>query len=594
MVDTQPRKLSDFEPLTAAERQVLEGLDTGEITTLGDGQVPGVDAGDDRRLRARFVRWLALGCEGSEHRLHEKGLQVRGALIAGESVGRRDHLALDLEGCEIGRDLLLYCCRFAAPPILIGARLQSLHLDDSHLPGLYADDLETRGGVILRGVVAGEVRFLGARIGGNLDCTEMRSADVKRLRNAHAKKLSADNMEARGSVFLSGAKMAGEVRLLGARIGGSLYCEGATLQNLDGPALNADRSETRGNVVFSEAKMAGEVRLLGARIVGDLDCAGATLRNVGGNALRADGAHVEGAFFLCPDDRGRHARIEGALDLTAAEIGHISDHPGSWPAGRGSLVLDRCVYGAFIGHGVSAADRRDWLELQDPSMFGQEFWPQPYEQCAKVLRKMGHVEDAREILIEKEKLQRAARRRRLRESGGRWAWLQAVWRSFWDYVLGATMRYGQWPMLAFAWLFALWLIGLMLYFGAWRADAFKPNNPFVLRSPEWALCATEAPSGIYLPSLQKIARGRGATGETQLDCFVRQPEARSFPEFCAGIYSLDVLFPLVDVAQQAHWVPDTQTWPGYAAKLYHYVQIVFGWALSLLAVAGFSGLVKSD
>jgi hypothetical protein len=71
------------------------------------------------------------------------------------------------------------------------------------------------------------------------------------------------------------------------------------------------------------------------------------------------------------------------------------------------LVLDRCRYGAFTGRGVTARERIDWLSRQDPSQFGADFWPQPWEQCAKVLREMGHRSDARLVLIDKEERQRA-------------------------------------------------------------------------------------------------------------------------------------------------------------------------------------------
>jgi hypothetical protein len=46
---------------------------------------------------------------------------------------------------------------------------------------------------------------------------------------------------------------------------------------------------------------------------------------------------------------------------------------------------------------------------------------------------------------------------------------------------------------------------------------------------------------------------------------------------------------------QALWAPDEDVRPaGSAARLYLWFHIAAGWALSLLAVAGLSGLVKSD
>ena len=75
-------KLDAFEPLTEAERAVIAGLGTGHVTVLGDGTLPGAEAGEDRQVRASLIRWLALGAPGDDTvRLHEKGLRIGAALV---------------------------------------------------------------------------------------------------------------------------------------------------------------------------------------------------------------------------------------------------------------------------------------------------------------------------------------------------------------------------------------------------------------------------------------------------------------------------------------------------------------------------------
>ena len=223
----------------------------------------------------------------------------------------------------------------------------------------------------------------------------------------------------------------------------------------------------------------------------------------------------------------------------------------------------------------------------------QDFWPQPWEQCAKVLREMGHPEDAREILIEKERLQRADRLRRVESRVAR-----RLSRAS-DGVLGATIAYGHRPMLAAAWLGGLWVVMFLAFGMAWRMDAFKPNDPFILRGAEWVRCGAEADASLTLAatgaqgeSLQ--VTGLRRPGETRAACLMRQPEGRGYPDFNAGIYAADLLVPLVDLGQQDRWVPDERGQRGWLAKALVYASIVAGWGLSLLAVAGFSGLVKSD
>ncbi|HMO71740.1 MAG TPA: hypothetical protein PKC84_08900 [Paracoccaceae bacterium] len=401
--------------------------------------------------------------------------------------------------------------------------------------------------------------------------------------------LSADRLQAGGNVFLRGVTATGEVRLLGAKLGGNLDFIGATFTAQGGAALNADRLQAEGSVFLRGVKATGAVRLLGARLGGNLECDGATFTAQGGKALDLRSARITNAFFW-----RRNASAKGVLDLTAAEIGTICDDPACWPA-AGDLILERCRYGAFVAAPVDADSRIRWLALQDPARFGQDFWPQPYEECARVLREAGHGGEARAVLIEKERLQRAARRARIRARDLNFGAPRAAALWFVDEVLlGATIRYGRAPMLAFAWLAGLWLLGWVVFAWAEAAGGLKPNLPQLQRAPEWVLCGHPAGEAVAGPSLPDAARGLRQPGETQYTCFLRQPEAASYPRFNPLIYSADTLVPVVSLEMQAYWLPDDTTAPGYWARWFLWAQIALGWGLTLLAVAGFSGLVKQD
>ena len=273
--------------------------------------------------------------------------------------------------------------------------------------------------------------------------------------------------------------------------------------------------------------------------------------------------------------------------MSAAKFGSLTDEPDCWPE-QGQLILNRCTYGAFTGQGVSAKDRITWLSRQDPSKFSQDFWPQPWEHCAKVLREMGHRNDARLVLIDKEQRQRAWNRSKMPAWQKPLAWTK-------DKLLATTIGYGHKPLLAFRWLTLFWLFGILLFWVANDAYAFKPNNAFVLRAPEWVLCAHSRGELVQLPSNGRFQPGLANPAEPQLACFLRQKEASSFPKFNPLTYSADTLFPLVDMEMQSHWLPNEDAGPiGQSARIYLWVHIFVGWALSLLAVAGFSGLVRND
>lgn len=440
-----PRRLEDFGTLTPAEQAAVDGLESGLITVIGDGTLPPRDAGPEPRIRASLVRWLALGAPGEDRiRLQEKGLWLAGALITSD--GTRDPFfrdestpGLDLAGCSVENDLALFDCRFANPVILRDARMQSLHLMRSHVPGLDADRLEARGIVNLRAAeVTGEVKLRGARLDNELTLA------LARLKNPGGRALNADALEVR-VMFLNGAVIEGEVALRQARNRGDLSCDGAVIEgqvslvhariggdlscirarmtgsasdDQEVRALTADGSEIRGRMRFDKATILGVVSLISARIGGDLECVDAKFlcvtklknRKTYDGTIVADRARISGSLFW----RGDELKIEGMLDLSGADIGSIADDPASWPT-QGNLALAGYRYGSFTSKLVDAASRLRWLGLQEPGRWGVDFWPQPYEQCAKVLREMGHPEDATRVLIEKEGLQRMHQRPRMPE-----------------------------------------------------------------------------------------------------------------------------------------------------------------------------------
>ncbi len=583
---TIKRELDEF-TLTKGERILTAGLSSGEEVVISPSR-PSATAGEERQISGAFLRYILTGgCEGLWEqcdRMPEQGLQIIGARITGK---------LDLEGVKLDHDLLLINCHFDEAPLLRSTRLDTLYLNGSHLPGLSADRLEARGDVFLGGVeVEGAIRLLGAKLGGGLDC------DGARLRaGGQGDALSADRLEAKGSVFLRGVEAEGEIRLLGANLGGDLDCDGARLSaGEQGDALSADRLEARGNVFLRGVEAEGAIRLHGANLGGDLSCTGARLET-----LHLQGAKVDGAFYL-----RKKARVSGLLDLTDARFGSIVDVEECWP-GQGGLVLDGCCYERFGGL-VTAEARIRWLDLQDPARWSVDFWPQPWEQCAKVLREMGHAEEARKVLIEKEKRQRAAVRRASGKVGSgserALAWLLAVmvfaalsWEAgsllsfaalsagaavlvaahvpaIRDALFGALIAYGHRPRRAFLWLAVAWFIGGVLFQAAADQGQIKPNNVRAVMSAAWSGCAGAA---------------------NQPECFLEAPEGASYPRFNAWIYSADTLLPIVDLELQSYWIPAEEAGPlGAFARWFLWAQIAFGWALSLLAVAGFSGLIRRD
>ncbi|SNB59701.1 hypothetical protein SAMN02746019_00024970, partial [Thermoflexus hugenholtzii JAD2] len=246
------------EGLTPAERQLLERVAGGEEADFSspdesqNDPAQGAAWGPERTIRAALLYWLCTDAQAAAC-VPPKGIRIRGARIQGP---------LDFEGATLPHRLFLIRCAIPEGILLTDARTRRIDLSGSYTQGLHADGLVVDSALILSGLICtGKVRLRGARIGGSLIC---RGA---RLENPNGDALRADGMTVEEDVFLDqGFHATGEVRLLGARIGGSLICRGARLENPNGDALSADRMTVEESVFLDQGFHAtGEVRLLGAR-----------------------------------------------------------------------------------------------------------------------------------------------------------------------------------------------------------------------------------------------------------------------------------------------------------------------------------------
>lgn len=336
------RTLAEFEPLSTAERKLLGCAAAGAIADFGIK--PPQTANDANTVRGEFIRFLALGGDEAAP-VHEKGVQLRGAWIEDE---------FDLEGVETKGGLYLVESAFEAAPVFRDARIKgSLALSGSKMPGLHGDRLTCDGSLFLSNKLdsTGEVRLVGAKIGGALNCSG------GAFKNEGGNALNADGINVVGDVFLGATfKAAGEVRLLGAKIGGDLNFSGGSFQNQETHALAADGINVGGSVFMAkDFKAVGEVRLLGAKIGSILDCSGGTFKNEGGDALSADRIDVAGGVFM-----GDTFKATGTVRLLGAKIGsNLNCSGGTFQNQEGyALSADGLNVGGsmFIGEKFNATE----------------------------------------------------------------------------------------------------------------------------------------------------------------------------------------------------------------------------------------------
>jgi hypothetical protein len=245
------------------EGELLAAATAGRVLVCGNGTARRPVAADLLRRCCRELR----------DQIDPRGLRLCRAAVTGP---------LDLAGLDVPFPLRFEGCSFAGPVSVAGAQLVELALTDcDEVPGLLANGVRIRR----------DLDLSRSRVAGALDTS------------ASTSKLSA-------------------VWLCESEIGGRLLCVDTVIQGGD-RSIQADRLHVTGNVRLLHGFTAhGEVRLIGARIGGSLDLTGASIESPGtGLALDLGEAIIEASVFLIDAPSGRRPVIRGRIDMGQARIG---------------------------------------------------------------------------------------------------------------------------------------------------------------------------------------------------------------------------------------------------------------------------------
>ena len=424
---------------------------------------------------------------GDRAPVHEQGVQLHGAWLSG---------TLDLEAAEAERPLWLFTCRIERIKAL-QAKLVILGLSGCRLEsGLEGDRLSCAGAIFLRNGFhsAGAVRLLGATIGGDLDCTNAL------FENPGEQTLVVDGAQIAGSLILArGFSSVGTVRLNGTQIGGDVNCEDGSFENPDGIAFACDGALIARRLLFRSVR-----------------------------------------------------KLTGSVVLSVARVGTLCDDLESWNGAGGGLWLDGLIYDRLAGGApTDSAARLAWLDLQFAPHLGEDFRPGPWEQLVRVLREMGHPDEARAIAVEKQN--------RLRRVGQ----LPRGTHSF-HWLYGALVGYGYRPMRLLAVTGAVWLFCAIAYW--WAANPGPLGASTHLVGPP-------------------ASEGKVPTGH--------------YANFVPLIYSADVLLPVVDLGYKDEWRPVVSKdgkplLAGQILRFLYWFEIAFGWVAGLLLVGVLGNLIKKD
>jgi hypothetical protein len=448
----------------------------------------------------------------------------------------------------------------------------------------------------------GTVRFIGARIEGNLEC------DHARFDNPNGEAVWMSNIEVKGTLSFQHSVARGRMNLSAASVQGALLCDDATFDCPTREAVIMTNVKVSGDVSFQRAEAHGQINLAAASVQGALLCDDATFDNpraevtrLSNTSLATDGGTVGTAInarhltvqqdasfnqaLICGTLSLESAQINGqllitnirqpqrhALDLSFASLKRLVDDEDSWPR-SGNLVLKGLEYKeiefqsadykykkllAHQGDRTTRNRRIAWLELQalesDDSGERKRLPPQPFTQLAKVLTEKGQKEDARKVMVQKEWDAYSAYPTLV--DTPRWLLNRMYW---------ATVGYGYSPWWAIFWVTGMILIGRRIFRRGFDRGLFAPAK-------------TEASGGSV----------------------VTVPH--SYPKFNALVYSLETLVPFLTLRQNEYWLPNANAGQevrigfvrftlGARLRWYLWFHILVGWVLASALVAGVSGLL---
>jgi hypothetical protein len=246
-------------------------IDEDELAGAGQrgAAVDGMADGGKRTVQAALLRRC---CHEFKDRIDPRGLRLTNVIVAG---------GLDLTGLAVPFSLRFEGCEFEEAPVVEGAQLFELSLTGSpRLPGLLGN---------------------GLRLQRDLDLSR------SRISGAHWTNASTSKRSA--------------VWLCESEIGGRLLCLDTVIDGQGDRAVQADRIRVGGSVrLLHRFAARGEIRLIGARIQGSVDITGAHLTAVDGLALDLEDAIVEGSVFVIEDPSGRRPEIRGRIDMGSTRI----------------------------------------------------------------------------------------------------------------------------------------------------------------------------------------------------------------------------------------------------------------------------------
>jgi hypothetical protein len=521
----------------------VPGMDASHVTVTGDLnldrvwvtgrlQLAGAHVTDDLHLEGATITAASTNAALDLANIHvqgnieAKGLTVHGkvstngASIDGVLTMRGAKIcavdgsaAWDGDGMKIGGELDATGLRANGQVRLVDARVLNLALRRISIKvknsdsALLLDRLKSQGSVLCdQGRIIGGIRAIGIQVDATLNLT----GTVAQIRRAPGATGKAEPC-AVPAVNLSRAKITGDLYcekpfqsigrfdLTGARIGGQVSLNGASLQPIDNAngsvAFKAERSEI-GSDLYCDGNFHGTMILKRTQVRGAMTInqhdedphAHFALAAEGLQVARSVDLQTTGKIDLAYADIAENIKVDlarlddrekgivadlsaikarnlilsgtlssGFLDLTDASVGMLLDDPDKRPPGS-QIMLDGFVYGDIVTPAKEPLRYRlDWLKAGTASRKTSngyekgveaeyekaEFISQPYTQLAAIWQRTGHDRESRLIMCHMH-----------REHNKAVTW-HRLHSKMWNWIQDIFIGYGYVPSRALLWLIVM-------------------------------------------------------------------------------------------------------------------------------------------
>jgi hypothetical protein len=319
------------------------------LVANGEVRLPGLRAGGNVNFSGATLN------NPDGFALNANGAEIGGSLLCevdnyGPAAQRKRFSCngiLYLPSSRVGSDIVLREARIGVNqygPIVVDQwKTNDPYIDPR--PALVADRVRVDGNLELSdGLEAlGTIRMVNARIGGSL---RLAGADLKVARGTRTpyydRALHLDGSEIGGDIEATSLRVqSGQVRLADVTVGGNVLAWNTLFLHPERDAFSARRTKIAGNFHLTDATVQGTLRLQGIEVGGSVNLYGTKLTEPGVRATTSFSVDVRtariGRDLVLTEDKDRPFHAEGGVNLDGATIARRVDLRG---AELGSLSRD--------------------------------------------------------------------------------------------------------------------------------------------------------------------------------------------------------------------------------------------------------------